>query len=510
MTKPKTKIDNSWPDVVIKIRYTKSYHKRCQKLLNVNFPPTSKVWYFAPISRRHQQPHPSLISHSMSSGKPLLVYTVPESPWHVVITDKAQHFYFNSETKASVWQITETDGDLPSKLDYNELAILFAKARGYSSRRESKKVDDHTQKAAEPEAKIPESEAEHEDWQSELEPEEVEVPLDLINDVVQEKGPRIDQKEHAEEERAVVAEKKAPEEASMGAGVDLLQGYSSDESDEEPEAQVEDEAAEETNEAVEDVSAAAGESPEQSDTEPEEAEDSPEPAPLDVNAGLELTLSGDEEEPDSTCTKEEFKDFLSLHLDKFSKFDPWFLVAEELVLLLAQEPAFYGLLDETKEAIFNEWVIGSNESQQSSNQYPTPTLLFFKDLQENKTEIRKLPYPKFVESFPHEITVEEPDKLYRKLRATLVDFAEHEKQLKKGGYKGENLKVKRVREFVAQELSSLAFKKREHEPLAELFFDKWMELCNAFSLPQSMVESPVNFILGDEKRYMCYKEALTE
>lgn len=119
-----------------------------------------------------------------------------------------------------------------------------------------------------------------------------------------------------------------------------------------------------------------------------------------------------------------------------------------------------------------------------------------------------MPYVQFKEQYPIDSEVEDQDKLYRQFRATLVEFAEYEKQLKKSGYKGENLKVKRVAEFVAAELKGLEIVRQEHELQADLFFEKWVDLCNRFDLPQAMVESPVNFILGDEKRYICYRDAL--
>lgn len=409
----------------------------------------------------------------MAAGNALFVYSVPETPWHVVVTDQSRHFYFNSATKASVWQITETDEGVLEKIDYNQLAVLFAKSRGWAPRekgrpRKEVKKAENEEIVEEVEEKVEEMEnPESEEEEEHVEPE---VPHDLIGSIVADAGP-------VEEEEE---EKETKEQAG---GLGILQGYGSD--------------SEEEAESPKEVN-----DPEEADQANDVAE-----SEEDVNAGLELGILEDEGEDDSEeDSKSAFKELLSQHQGTFSKFDPWFLVAEELVSVLAQEPAFYTLLDETKEAIFNEWVAEQGESR--SGIYPTQVLHFFQSLQEHKSEIRKLPYVQFKDQFPIDSEVEDQDKLYRQFRATLVEFAEYEKQLKKSGYKGENLKVKRVAEFVAAELKGLEIAHQEHELQADLFFEKWLDLCNHFDLPQSMVESPMNFILGDEKRYICYRDAL--
>lgn len=406
----------------------------------------------------------------MAAGNAQFVYSVPETPWHVVVTDTSRHFYFNSATKAAVWQITDTDGQLSEKIEWDRLAVLFAKSRGWVPPK--KPLNEKKENTKKQQGRIPEKEADEEPEEDSETEEYVqpEVPHDLIGSIVAESGP-------VEEEKG---EDESEEGETHHGGLGLLQGYGSD-SDE-----------------ANDSEAESSKGDEESDGEDL----------VDINAGLELGLLDDE---DQDSSKTAFKELLSQHQGAFSIYDPWFLVAEELVTLLAQEPAFYSLLDETKEAVFNEWVAEADgNSAAKSSMFPTPTLLYYQAIQEHKSEIRKLPYVQFKEQFPIESDVEEPDKLYRALRATLVDFAEHEKTLKKGGYKGENLKVKRVAEFVALETKELNLAKEEYELQAELFFDKWMDLCNHFALPRETVESPVNFILGDEKRYLCYKDALKE
>lgn len=416
------------------------------------------------------------------------MYSVPETPWHVVVTDTSRHFYFNSATKAAVWQITDTDGQLSEKIDWDRLAVLFAKSRGWAPR--EKPSDEKRESMKKQAEEVPEKEA---DGEPEEEPEELEseeyvepeVPHDLIGSIVADSGP--------------VEEEKEQEEETQHGGLGLLQGYGSDSEASASEAERSPEGEAERSSEGEAEKSSEGETEKSQKKEVSEDDE-------DINAGLELGLLDDEDQDDY---RKAFKELLTEHQSAFSIYDPWFVVAEELISLLAQEPAFYSLLDGTKEALFNEWVAeadGKNISKK--NTFPTPTLLYYQSIQEHKSEIRKLPYVQFKEQFPIESDIEEPDKLYRTLRATLVDFAEYEKKLKNGGYKGENLKVKRVAEFVALEAKEMNLAKEEYELQAELFFDKWVDLCNHFDLPRETVESPVNFILGDEKRYLCYRDAL--
>lgn len=406
----------------------------------------------------------------MAAGNAQFVYSVPETPWHVVVTDTSRHFYFNSATKAAVWQITDTDGQLSEKIDWDRLAVLFAKSRGWAPREKpSNEKRESMKKQAE---EVPEKEA---DGEPEEEPEESEseeyvepeVPHDLIGSIVADSGP-------VEEETGPVEEEKEQEEETQHGGLGLLQGYGSDSEASDSEAERSPEGEAEKSPEGEAEKSSEGEAEKSLKSEISEDDE-------DINAGLELGLLDDEDQDDH---RKVFKELLTEHQSAFSIYDPWFVVAEELISLLAQEPAFYSLLDGTKEALFNEWVAeadGKNASKK--NTFPTPTLLYYQSIQEHKSEIRKLPYVQFKEQFSIDSDIEEPDKLYRTLRATLVDFAEHEKTLKKGGYKGENLKVKRVAEFVALEAKEMNLAKEEYELQAELFFDKWVDLCNHLICP---------------------------
>uniref|UniRef100_A0A0L0NST3 WW domain-containing protein n=1 Tax=Candidozyma auris TaxID=498019 RepID=A0A0L0NST3_CANAR len=423
----------------------------------------------------------------MSIGRAQFIYSVPQTPWHVIVTDQSKHFYFNSSTKKSVWQITETEPGLELKLDYNELAVLFAKARGFGGEtrlEREERVKQETEKRFEQtesigksideeakgeedfdEQKLDEDAEDLEDAEESEKETNVEDPYALIQAVVEEKG-------------GVEEKDELADDVEKSAGIGALQGYLSSEEEEEKESEKE--------EGVDEI----------------EAEDP-----------LNLDLNDDTMNDDPVAA---FKELLSQHQDKFSRYDPWFIVSEELVSELAQEPAFYSLSDADKERVYDEWVRETEKEELSglgglSGIYPSPTLRFYQELQEHKSDLRKLPYREFVEKFSvTNVGLDEPEKVYRKLRATLVEFAEYEKQAKKSGQsQGQNLKVKRVADFVQEELKLGEYEKRDVEIAQEAsFFDQWVALCNAFELPPEMVESPINFILGDEKRLGCYKTAL--
>lgn len=393
---------------------------------------------------------------------PLLVYSIPSTEWHIVITEQAHHFYFNSETKQSVWQISDVSDisgfsvdELSEKIDFNQVALLMGEANGVSAQklesRKARKVgpQQSQEKSPQPEPELePEEPAEQEDPEPVPEPEEPEDSKDLAQ-----------------------SEQPEPEQP---AGLSL--GYSSEELEEEREA--EDDGDDENG-----------------DNEDEEEED--------INAGLDLSV-GEEEEDES----EAFKQILLDNKDKFSVFDPWTLVEEELTPILVEEGGFYSLDEKKREKLYEEWAAENGEAEQQKGTFPTDTLLFYKNLQQQKQDVRKLFYPQFKAKYPELLGVPNEETLYRKLRVTLNDFAEYEKATKKaGGAKG-NLKVEKVATFVREGLPKTDPKTVDLGMFSD-DFDKWMHLCNEHELPVLLVEDPVNFIVGDEKRVQIYLAAVS-
>ncbi|KAM9918873.1 hypothetical protein OXX59_008353, partial [Metschnikowia pulcherrima] len=64
--------------------------------------------------------------------QPLFTYPIQGTTWFIIVAKGASHFYFNSKTGVSVWQISETGiDDFESKVDFDDLAVLFAKANGF-------------------------------------------------------------------------------------------------------------------------------------------------------------------------------------------------------------------------------------------------------------------------------------------------------------------------------------------------------------------------------------------
>lgn len=244
------------------------------------------------------------------------------------------------------------------------------------------------------------------------------------------------------------------------------------------------------------------------ENESESAAEEPEDDVVDLNAGLDLSLGDEETEENDEILA--FKQLLSNNRTKFSIYDPWVLVEEELMPVLVEEGGFYGMSEETKEKAYNEWVAEhGNEPHSEKPDYPTPAVQFFHQILEEKPSIRKLPYVQFKKQFPQLCEVaetEDQEGLYRKLRTVLNDFAKYEKETKKRDpeRKG-NLKVQKVQGFLSEKLPDLVVSEDYQEPEDEDFFTKWIHFCIHHNLPKSVVEDPVNFIVGDEKRCRCYQ-----
>lgn len=440
---------------------------------------------------------------------PLFVYLVPETAWHVIVTDDGGHFYFNSLTKSSVWQLADVaDAGIADRINYDDLAVLFGKARGLSVRRKKERKPDKRSedneagdyKTAVDDEQVDDVVESPEADDSESESDEashtVENQLDtmeLLRSVMEENNVVVepleeDSEEDSEDNAPVDA---GPDEKSdkMDSATGLALGYSSseDESDEEPEEQPEKSEQPENSEQTEQTENTDKilENPvlqeQQDDQDDQEQQDEQEQqlegqeqsddnaespnTQLDLDldlldhSGLDLSLGPDTV---SQADAEAFADLLDAHKDEISIYDPWFMVEEQLLPKIATSPAYYAVLDErAREDLFNAWVARNSEQPDNAGgpthslaKYPTSELVFFQFLQNHKTDVRKMFFPEFLRVHGSELAPIldqhlqiDPEALYRQLRVMLVDFAKFERQ-NKSRDRSVNLKVVHVQKFV--------------------------------------------------------------
>ncbi|GEQ67207.1 hypothetical protein JCM33374_g871 [Metschnikowia sp. JCM 33374] len=463
--------------------------------------------------------------------KPLFTYAVKDTPWYVVVAKGASHFYFDSETGTSVWQLSDTDiDDFASKVNFDELGILFAKANGLrigpaEHVRKKRRLSGSREHVTQPEVG--------------------DDVYDIVSDLPEVRSSP--KREHSQEETSLLSRKegadsspaeKSIEDAPIGseeaeqddevsdidarpdvlkstpAGLDL--GYSSSEEDED--------LSEEHKEAADSGSDGHADSPQSEHSFDNEDSGSEQ----DVNSGLDLGFESDGDEPGqdpNDTARHEFEALLDEHKAEISTYDPWFLVEEELLPKFSQNPAFYAVPDAvTREKIFDEWVVSrtnahskSQQSAKSCGKYPTPKLLLLRYLQEYKPEVKKMYYGEFykkhaagIDAITELAPTINPENVYRELRVTLNDYAAYERSAKKHNVAG-NLKVAHVEAYLRQKLTQYSGKLGDaavaaHEETS--FFDRWMHLCNELSLPEAVVCDATNFILGDEKRFAGYLRVL--
>lgn len=365
--------------------------------------------------------------------KPKFVFHVPLLPWLVVVTDTAHHFYFNQETRERHWSLHDV-GEL--RLDYDALAVLFAKARG-----------------------LPLADAGGHEVAFEKD-EHVYVGGDVGSDV----------EETVEIDFGDVVETAPNADPPTRTNPGLNLGYLSELDSESPAR------------SPESLSESLAKSPAKSPAK------------------------------SSTASKEAFVALLEKHKDKFSRLDPWFLVEEDLLPDLAQEPAFYEVEPHEREGIFNGWAHPAARAK-----FPTPALRFYRFLQLYKHDVRKHYYADFCRQHPEALgMVESAEALYRRLRVTLVDFAAFERQAKLARHDASaNLKVEHINNFLLGKFTDV------HKELYRLLrsgqcvdhgpepFDEWMHICNCAQLPAALVEHPSNFVVGDEKRLRAYCAGLS-
>lgn len=407
--------------------------------------------------------------------RPLFVQAVADTPWLIVVTEGAGHFYYDPETCRLVWQLSDTGLDsLEGRVDFDALAVLFAKANGLFGEKEEAQV----QKQGDVEQTVV----------SPL----VQRKVDAVMDVI------VEQTEALQES----AEPEHGPEIIQDTGLNL--GYLSDSGED---------SEEETGTGVsEDTDMALGGPIQDPLEQGDDALDT------DLNAGLDLDESpGD---TGQTQARAEFVDLLDLFSGRINKYDPWFLVEEYLAAEFAQHAEYFALTSAEKEQVFDEWA-QQQSTDRLAGQFPTPTLELLRSLQAHKKDIKKMYYGEFARAHPDvaDVSAVHPElaaeTVYRQFRVTLLDASEQERQAKLGPARPDNFKVGHVQAFVDRQLPPvLGAEGARLEALLQsgdgpqTAFDKWMTLCNELAVPTRVAEHPTNFILADEKRLGCYLSAV--
>lgn len=426
------------------------------------------------------------------------LYNVPydSNQWYVALTTST-HFYFNSVTKRSFWQISDLDVDkqqFVKSINFDEIGLLTAKINGLDIepylKRDHKDTKPRERTSAE---KIhdarEEDRREREDIGEEREKRNEEKDVEIETSI-------------SEEE---VDDKKLDSRLTGVAPIGLDLGYSSEDSEEEAELQSEAE------------TSARPEQPASSQASGDESEPGSE-SESDINAGLDLSVT-DESSPD------EFYRLLDTFKSQISVYDPWFLVESELISDFATHPEFYSIDESQREKFYDIWV--KEQSTKEAGKFPTPTQLYLKFLQSHKDQLKKLFFPDFKNMFIKDnefvaattnLSSKQVENLFRSYKLFLNDFAEYEKAQKKKQQASKiNLKKKKLDDFLHHHLSSISEAVANSaatsvpQPLSSHSdFENWTSLCNAFNLPSSVCDDIVNYVVGDEKRYQSYYDAVKQ
>lgn len=466
-------------------------------------------------------------------GSPKYVYEIgySEREWHLVLTSKNRHFYFNSRLGKSYWQIqdieeVEDKEEFAKCIDYDHIGLLTAKVNGLRGLEDGY----YFKKGEENEVLDQHSDIENEGYDEE-EQERASGDSDANEQLV---------KEFLEDEGFLATEEKDPEQKEAQLGLQL--GYSSSEEEDEEEQE------EGLKGAVSQVTEAANNEDEESVVYRGSGDPTKESDSENINEGLDLALSEDEvnegldlevEEVEKTLenTKKEFKGLLDAYKDQISIYDPWFLVEEELMKQFVQRSEYYAISDSgEKERIFDEWVAlqkeekveddGEETAPLDEGPFPSDIQLYYQFLQLHKSDIKKMFYKEFLvvkglemEDYLAEHSLDEGvfqspkarEHHYRIFKITLDDFAVYERGARKAKSvpAGVNLKRRKIDEYLALQTAPGEVDEESMLKIASLeedFFTKWTRLCNKAEVSSAIAESPVNYIVGDEKRFEAYLE----
>ncbi|OVF08308.1 hypothetical protein A9F13_09g02530 [Clavispora lusitaniae] len=449
-------------------------------------------------------------------ARPLFLYRVKPTSWCIVVTENAGHFYFNTDTKQSVWQLDDTDiasDTLVANVNFDELGVLFARANGLPIKQLSKGTKSYVEESEEKDEERKElenMEVAYDDSSDMSDDEEEDAnEHEMLQNILAESG-LLQEESHDTDMEDDYRNESTEEKQQTG----LALGYSSSDDSDGSEEHALDSESESSKKDIldEGESLEKKESPENEvsdeQEEPSEAVDEEE-----SNNDLDLSLT------DTTLSSKVIEDFRALlesSKDDISVYDPWFVVEEELLPKLAQNPVYYAVPEQSREEIFNQWVLERTSTEEkSAGIFPTAEMRFFHFLQPYKGEVRKRYFAEFLRDHSQELKNSDFGSLnledaYRRLRLTLNDFAEYERRVKKQGTAKSNVKVEHVQSYVAKHL-------RQHhcseasdifapESLSRHgdFFEQWIYICNACQVPLKVANDPTNFIVGDEKRIACY------
>lgn len=412
--------------------------------------------------------------------KPWLLHPIPHGQWFLVVTDNGRHFYYNQRTGKSYWQLSDVfdtgvvKDEFMQCLDFDQVSILMAKARGLSIGDQKSQVKGREGEKEYSEQKVGNAgtkslpQVEPADGDDSVNEINVEIPDDAF-DAFHAKS-NLEEAEsppHVQQDTESLVRDFLHDEG-IKTKPTLLDEYGSD--------------------LDGDSSEASGHS---SDSE--------------NSLHLDLTvreLAGD---------TEKFVEMLADYANKINKMDPWFLVSEDLAKDFAQDARFFSVTDDRlREHLYDEWVqrlLANTETENSPR--PTQTQAFFNLLLKHKKAIKASPYLEFLLNYPEvaspSIEPKKQENLFRQFKVMLLDQEEYEKKHKRSpNYNSAiNLKKQRLEQFLRE--SRVVKKPVDTTSITGTEFEKWIILCHKAEIPEKIRNSPYNFVVGDEKRWEVYQ-----
>ncbi|RCK64636.1 hypothetical protein Cantr_00008 [Candida viswanathii] len=396
--------------------------------------------------------------------KPLFTYHVPETAWYILVTDTSNHFYFNSNDKCSHWQLHDLQerygidvAKFAASINFDELGVLMAKSRGVGIE-------------------------EKEEVPVETQPDEENIVIENVQESAASPPPP----------------PPPPKEQPQS----LLQGYSSSEEEDEEDEQVQEEPLDLDNIAAQ---AIAQHQPQDSDLLSEDEEND--------NNSLDLSLDDDQNQPSAT---QDFMNLLDQFSGRFSIYQSWDLIEEELIEEFAKYPEFLAIPSKhEKDKLFQKWCSQQEDQEEAVHDveagiFPTPTIKYLAFLQDFKLEIKDAFYQTFY-SANHEkinefdLPASTKETIFRSFKIMLNDFTKFAKNFKKQNKNSnQNVKVMKLNEFLRGKLQG------SYTIDPELsHFDNWIKLLNANDISAEIAENEINFLVGDEKRLHSYIDQLT-
>lgn len=399
--------------------------------------------------------------------------------WYVVIMEGGDHFYYDRATGSRCWQLSDIGFNEDFELDFDKIAMYLAMARGLKWGVEKPKIETET-KPLKKEAVVEEEGDGNSDNNDNSE----------FEDVSEEEGENTLQHSNTNDELVMeLLRLEGYIEEKKELSTTLVEGYSSSED---------------------------------GDSE------------YESNADHNVGSDNEGNNRDNEDATSQFLALLDEYSDEIDIFSTWAMVEGDLLAKWVTRPEYYAISDaHQKEAAFDQWVIAKTKTSTTKTavntksddpggiaatpstgnelKIPTPRMEYLRFLLGEKKDVKRVTFAEFFNRHRQQewgLLLGDQKSTYLAYKLMLSDQETFER-LEKHKFPDQNMKTLALGRWLA--LQNLPRHPKSAWSFgSESAFEQWVQVVRTLRLPRKLVEHPLNYVVGDEKRLHCYMAVVSD